>query len=43
MAYHDPAMDVTDAILKRMGVDPKVRQEDKDKEKAEKPAAADGK
>lgn len=43
MAYHDPALEVTDAILKRMGVDPKVRQEDKDKEKAEKAAAPDGK
>ncbi len=41
MAYHDPALDVTDAILKRMGVDPKVRQENK--EKAEKEAAAAGK
>ncbi|MDD4102075.1 MAG: OmpH family outer membrane protein [Kiritimatiellae bacterium] len=38
MAYHDPALDVTDAILKRMGVDPKVRQEEK--VKAEKDAAA---
>jgi len=44
MAYHDPALDVTDEILKRMGVDPKVRQEEKNKEKTEKEAAAaDGK
>lgn len=45
MAYHDPALDVTDAILKRMGVDPKVRQEDKQKEmeKTEKGASAAGK
>lgn len=42
MAYHDPALDVTDAILKRMGVDPKVRQEEKAKAEKE-AAAADGK
>jgi Skp family chaperone for outer membrane proteins len=39
MAYSDPKLDVTDEVLKRMGVDPKVRKEAKDKaekEKAEK-------
>ena len=41
MAYHDPALDVTDEILKRMGVDPKVRQEEKNKEKTDKPATTD--
>jgi Skp family chaperone for outer membrane proteins len=45
MAYSDPQLEVTDAVLKRMGVDPKVRQEAKEtaekaeKTKAEKPAA----
>lgn len=37
IAYFDPALDVTDEVLKRMGVDPKVRQEAK--AKAEKAAA----
>ena len=42
MAYSDPKLDVTDDVLKRMGVDPKVRKEakEKEKEKAEQPAAA---
>ena len=45
MAYSDPKLDVTDDVLKRMGVDPKVRKEAKEKdkeqkEKAEAPAAA---
>lgn len=31
MAYHDPALDVTDEVLKRLGVDPKVRKEEKEK------------
>lgn len=31
MAYHDPEMDVTDAVLQRMGVDPKVRKEEKNR------------
>ncbi len=42
MAYFDPKLEVTDEVLKRMGVDPKVRQEAKakaEKEKAEKSAA----
>jgi len=38
MAYFDPKMDVTDEILKRMGVDPKIRKEAK--EKAEKGAVS---
>ena len=38
MAYFDPKLEVTDEVLKRMGVDPKVRKEAKDK--AEKEAAA---
>lgn len=38
MAYADPKVDVTDEVLKRMGVDPKVRKESK--EKAEQPAPA---
>jgi Skp family chaperone for outer membrane proteins len=38
MAYADPKVDVTDDVLKRMGVDPKVRKEAK--EKAEQPAPA---
>lgn len=38
MAYFDPKLDVTDDVLKRMGVDPKVRKEAK--EKADKEAAA---
>jgi len=41
MAYFDPKLDVTDEVLKRMGVDPKVRKEAK--EKAEKEAASDAK
>ncbi|MBQ9432391.1 MAG: OmpH family outer membrane protein [Kiritimatiellae bacterium] len=40
LAYFDPAMDVTDEILKRMNVDPKVRHEAKAKDK-EKAAAED--
>ena len=42
IAYFDPKLDVTDEVLKRMGVDPKLRkeaQEKADKEKAEKAAA----
>ena len=38
LAYHDPKLDVTDDVLKRMGIDPKVRKEAK--EEAEKKAAA---
>lgn len=38
LAYHDPKLDVTDDILKRMGIDPKVRKEAK--EEADKKAAA---
>jgi len=38
MAYFDPKLEVTDEVLKRMGVDPKVRKEAK--EKAEKEKAA---
>jgi len=37
MAYFDPKLEVTDDVLKRMGVDPKVRKEAK--EKAEKDKA----
>jgi Skp family chaperone for outer membrane proteins len=32
LAYSDPKLDVTDAVLKQMGVDPKVRKEAVDKE-----------
>ena len=42
LAYSDPKLEVTDEILKRMGVDPKVRKEAKEKaekEKADKEAA----
>jgi Skp family chaperone for outer membrane proteins len=42
IAYFDPKLDVTDEVLKRMGVDPKVRkeaQEKADKEKTDKAAA----
>ncbi|HRT29612.1 MAG TPA: OmpH family outer membrane protein [Kiritimatiellia bacterium] len=42
MAYFDPKLDMTDEVLKRMGVDPKLRkeaQEKADKERAEKAAA----
>lgn len=40
MAYYDPSLDMTDDVLKRMGVDPKVRKEAKEKaEKADKDAA----
>ena len=35
MAYSDPKLDMTDEVLKRMGVDPKVRKEAKEKDKAE--------
>ena len=37
LAYSDPKLDVTDDVLKRMGIDPKVRKEAK--EEAEKKAA----
>ena len=43
MAYFDPKLEITDDVLKRMGVDPKVRKEAKDKaekEKSEKAAAS---
>ena len=40
LAYSDPKLDVTDDVLKRMGVDPKVRKEAKEKDKVEPPAAA---
>ena len=46
MAYFDPKLEVTDEILKRMGVDPKVRKEAKEKaekEKAEKAVSAEKK
>ncbi len=46
MAYFDPKLEVTDDVLKRMGVDPKVRKEAKDKaekDKADKAAATAGK
>lgn len=36
IAYFDPKLDVTDEVLKRMGVDPKVRQEAKEKAEKEK-------
>lgn len=42
LAYSDPKLEVTDEVLKRMGVDPKVRKEAKEKaekEKADKEAA----
>ncbi len=42
LAYSDPKLDMTDEVLKRMGVDPKVRKEAKEKaekEKADKEAA----
>ena len=38
LAYSDPKLDVTDDVLKRMGIDPKVRKEAK--EEADKKAAA---
>lgn len=38
MAYFDPSLDVTDDVLKLLGVDPKVRKEAKEKEKSEKAA-----
>ena len=41
IAYFDPKLDVTDDVLKRMGVDPKVRKEAQ--EKAEKEKADDAK
>jgi Skp family chaperone for outer membrane proteins len=34
IAYYDTKLDVTDEVLKRMGVDPKVRKEAKDKDAA---------
>jgi len=45
MAYFDPKLDVTDDVLKRMGVDPKLRKEAKEKAEKEKsaPAAAEKK
>jgi Skp family chaperone for outer membrane proteins len=39
MAYFDPTLDVTDEVLKRMGVDPKKRHEALEKEKAQSAAA----
>lgn len=39
LAYHEPALDVTDDVLKRMGVDPKLRHEER--ERAEKEAKAE--
>jgi len=41
MAYCDPKLDVTDDVLKRMGVDPKVRKEAKEKDKEQKEKAAE--
>ena len=41
MAYSDPKLDVTDDVLKRMGVDPKVRKEAKEKDKEQKEKAAE--
>ncbi len=38
LPYFDAKLDVTDEVLKRMGVDPKVRQEAKEKEAKEKEA-----
>jgi Skp family chaperone for outer membrane proteins len=44
LAYFDPKLEVTDEVLKRMGVDPKVRKEAKEKsEKEAKEKAAAGK
>lgn len=46
LAYFDPKLEVTDEILKRMGVDPKLRKEAKEKaekDKAGKAAATDEK
>ena len=40
MAYADPKLDMTDEVLKRMGVDPKVRKEAEAKDKAKQQAAA---
>lgn len=40
MAYADPKLDMTDDVLKRMGVDPKVRKEAEAKDKAKQQAAA---
>lgn len=40
MAYFDPKLDVTDDVLKRMGVDPKLRKEAKEKAEKEKAAPA---
>lgn len=40
MAYADPKLDVTDEVLKRMGVDPKVRKEAESQDKAKQAAAA---
>ncbi len=36
MAYFDPKLEITDDVLKRMGVDPKVRKEAKEKAEKEK-------
>ena len=36
IAYFNPDLDVTDAVLKRMGVDPKVRKEAQEKAEKEK-------
>ena len=38
MAYFEPKLEVTDEVLKRMGVDPKVRKEAKEKAEKEKTA-----
>jgi Skp family chaperone for outer membrane proteins len=38
LAYFDAKLDVTDDVLKRMGVDPKVRKEAKEKDAKEKDA-----
>lgn len=46
LAYFDPKLEVTDDVLKRLGVDPKVRKEAKEKSEKdakEKAAAAAGK
>jgi len=40
LPYYDAKLDVTDEVLKRMGVDPKVRKEAKEKESKDKDAKA---
>lgn len=42
MAYYKPELDITDAVLQSMGVDPKVRKEAAEKEAAEAAKAAAG-